>query len=138
MKNLLFFSIVLILSLAACTYNSVGDKSTAPVNKVDTGLRIGGPKYEINPFLHVAFDSVLNDSRCPENADCIWVGNAALRFIFTNKEESIKFVLNTDLPPRDTVIEGYRVKLLKLTPPLRVNVFLKQSDYRAEISAEKE
>src|SRR5262245_13119919 len=47
--------------------------------------------------LTVSFDSVLEDSRCPEGVDCIWHGNAKIRLKSGKQKQTPATVeLNTD------------------------------------------
>ena len=78
-------------------------------------------------------DSVLNDSRCPTGAECIWAGNAAVRFTYTSASSKVSFVLNTISSFRtDSLIEGYRIRMTKLSPYPVLGVAIKQSDYKGQ------
>jgi hypothetical protein len=66
--------------------------------------------YENN--ISIQIDSILNDSRCPPNAMCIWEGNVAVRFYFVNGIEYRKIVLNTaTMYLKDTTISGYKINM---------------------------
>jgi len=93
-------------------------KSTLPLN--DT-LEISNFEtlYNYENKLILRMDSVLNDSRCPLNVECVWEGNAEVRFLFTVDSIQTDFTLNTNgsMPfNADTVIGGYSIKLLDLSP----------------------
>lgn len=45
--------------------------------------------------LQVQFEQVLEDSRCPMNARCVWEGNARVAFRITQSGKSSSLVLNT-------------------------------------------
>jgi hypothetical protein len=89
-----------------------------------------------NKQAYICFDSVLNDSRCPPDAICIWEGNACVRFKFGQlNEEPVLFNLNThNMFTRDTVLGGYRFKLLNVYPQSRK--LTGQTVSRAELSIE--
>ena len=64
-------------------------------------------------------DSVLGDSRCPSNVQCVWEGNAEVRFLFTVDSIQTDFALNTNGGMQfnsDTIIDGYSISLLDLSP----------------------
>ena len=74
--------------------------------------------------LRVTFDGVVNDSRCPKNADCIWAGLAEIQLQLaqgTGWRDSLALTIpglvavpHTD---QDFVAEGgYLFKLLQLAP----------------------
>jgi hypothetical protein len=71
-------------------------------------------KYNIK----LQFDSILNDSRCPEGALCLWEGNAQVQFyLIDNHLKHHKFDLNTNSFFRqDTIIQGINYKLVSLLP----------------------
>lgn len=93
-------------------------KSTLPLN--DT-IEITNfeTKYNYENNLVLRMDSVQGDSRCPSNVQCVWEGNAEVRFLFTVDSIQTDFVLNTHGGNQfnaDTVIGGYRIGLLDLSP----------------------
>jgi hypothetical protein len=76
-------------------------------------------RYNHTEKIRLRMDSVLSDSRCPSNVDCFWEGNAQVRFFFRADSILTEFVLNTHggNPFRsDTVISGYEIQLLGLSP----------------------
>jgi hypothetical protein len=68
----------------------------------------------------LCFDSVVEDSRCPANAVCVWQGVAKAKFRFTiNNQEHPVTLSTSDLPPyysNDTTVAGYHLKLTSLLP----------------------
>jgi hypothetical protein len=90
--------------------------------------------------IYICFESVLNDSRCPEGAMCFWAGNAQVKFRFVKENNNpVFFNLNTNLSfTNDTIIGGYKFTLKDLTPyPSLSNIALPKA-YKAEIEIEKE
>lgn len=87
--------------------------------------------------LTIKFVSV-EDSRCPQDANCIWAGNAKVTVKVTNsKGKSQTFDLNTNLPPQAVKFEGYEIKLVDVTPYPRTNIRIDKSGYTATISVKK-
>jgi hypothetical protein len=87
---------------------------------------------------YICLDSVLNDSRCPAGAICIWEGNAEVRFKFEKlNEDPIFFNLNTHRSfTTDTIIDGYKFTLLGLgLSSLEHRV--SQKDYKAKLLVQK-
>lgn len=89
--------------------------------------------------IYICFDSVVNDSRCPTGVVCVWEGNATVRFSFEEYDNSpVVFDLNTHAGfTNDTIISGYKISLLGLTPYPAVNHETKQDEYKAELMIEK-
>lgn len=64
----------------------------------------------------IKFVSVINDSRCPVDVECVWAGNAELKIALTKNGRTSFFELNTGLKPQTIVFRNYRIKILKLAP----------------------
>jgi hypothetical protein len=66
----------------------------------------------------LCLDSVLEDSRCPTGALCIWEGDARIKFHFENlNKQPVYFVLHTN--PKGTtgiIIDRYKIFLTDLIP----------------------
>lgn len=67
--------------------------------------------------LFVQFDSIVSDSRCPVDANCIWAGNAEVAFSVTyNKElDNIKLNTNSDMDTKKSAF-GFTFHLLNVNP----------------------
>ncbi|RMF60999.1 MAG: hypothetical protein D6748_02735 [Calditrichaeota bacterium] len=88
--------------------------------------------------LAVKMDSVLNDSRCPEGAECIWEGNGKVQITVQKKNfKPESFELNTTLKPQVVFYEDYAIKLVSLTPYPKLNQTIKQEDYRVSLAIYK-
>jgi hypothetical protein len=136
MKRLIileFFFAILIV----CCHKEMDNNSFVFNHRFE--IKRGETKNNADYGMLVSFDSVLNDSRCPSNGPCSWAGNAEVKFIFSKSNDSISFVLNT-LPSyrTDTLIDGYRIKLINLFPYPKSAGSITQSDYKAEIEIIKE
>lgn len=111
-------------------------KSTLPLN--DT-LEISNFEtlHNYEKKLILRMDSVLNDSRCPLNVECFWEGNAEVRFLFTVDSVQTDFTLNTNGGMQfnaDTVISGYSIKLLDLSPYPEDPGQILQMEYHSKIT----
>jgi hypothetical protein len=117
-KGMIIFAGVLAAFIYAGCETDLELKSTLPLN--DT-IEIANFEtlYNYENKLILRMDSVLNDSRCPSNVQCVWEGNAEVRFLFTVDSIQTDFVLNTNGGMQfnsDTVIGGFSIKLLDLSP----------------------
>ncbi len=131
--------IILTGLLAAMIYtgceNDLSLKSTLLLNDT-TELANFETKFNFEHDLSLRMDSVLNDSRCPSNVDCVWEGNAAVRFLFRIDSIQRDFVLNTHGGSQfnsDTLIEGYRIKLVDLSPYPEDPGVIEQVVYHSEV-----
>jgi hypothetical protein len=134
-----FLSFIIFNCLAAAVYTGcerdLEPRSTLPLN--DT-IEITNfeTRYNYEYNLSLRMDSVLNDSRCPTNVQCVWEGNAEIRFLFKVDSIQSDFVLNTHGGSpfnSDTIIGGYSIKLLDLSPYPEDPGEILQVEYFSEI-----
>lgn len=89
----------------------------------------------------VRLDSVIDDSRCPRGLNCIWEGNAKMRFTLTTMDSLFSFDLDSHpedhIHRNDTLIGGYRIAFKKLTPYPTTEYQFKDSAYVAFIGLSK-
>ena len=135
MKGMIIFAAVLAAIIYSGCETDLNLKSTLLLN--DT-IEIANfeIKYNYENNLVLRMDSVLNDSRCPSNVQCVWEGNAEVRFLFTVDSIQTDFVLNTHGGSKfnsDTIIGGYSIKLLNLSPYPEDPGEILQVEYYSEI-----
>ena len=98
----------------------------------------GGIYNNYENSISLQMDSVLEDSRCPLNTQCIWEGNGRVRFYFTiyskDSYRQDRFILNTANGfKKDTSINGYKIQMIGLHPyPVYPNL-IKQNAYKAKM-----
>ena len=77
-----------------------------------------GQSRQVGPSI-VTFQAVANDSRCPSDVVCVWVGNAELEFAVgpaAGEGPSFQVKLNTGLEPRTGSARGLKLTVLGLAP----------------------
>ncbi len=86
--------------------------------------------------IKICFDSVIADSRCPENVICIWAGEAMTRFKITigNNEH---YFIDLRNQTTDTLINGYKFSFVDLLPYPNTKYQRSLSDYVARIVIKK-
>lgn len=88
-----------------------------------------GESTSIDENLSFKFDSVSEDSRCPQGRTCIWAGNAVVVLKFSDNS---KASLNTYSEPHEIIKGAYKITLLSLssypggTSPLSQNSYVAQ------------
>ncbi len=88
--------------------------------------------YDDEKHFSICFDSVLTDSRCPEDVLCIWQGEAIVRFRITgNHQESLYLDLHAGAA--DTVFYGYKLSFTDLWPHPNTKIPRITEDYVAKI-----
>lgn len=106
MKNLFFiFALVSVLALG------VFAKGTQELQ-----IRVGEQKSADSGRLTIKFVSVVEDSRCPMNARCIWAGEAKIKIAVSKGKMAPRFVeLNLGEAPNSVKLYGYTISLEGLT-----------------------
>jgi len=88
--------------------------------------------YDSEMQTYICFDSVLTDSRCPGGAECVWAGEAAVRFRIEKPDNSPYFI-DLNEYTSNTLVGGYEFSFLELFPYPAVNKQIKPGDYKARI-----
>jgi len=90
------------LALIACLVLSACGVGLSEANKPVTNKAEPGQEFLLQgkgaaevAGLTVRFDKVIEDSRCPMNARCVWEGNARVAFTISRGGKSSPLTLNT-------------------------------------------
>lgn len=78
----------------------------------------------IEPY--ICFDSLIQDSRCPIGAECIWQGTVQIKITFHEENQTYPIKMELGKFPfpgytNDTTINGYRIIFLDLKPHPDIN-----------------
>lgn len=83
----------------------------------------------------ICFDSLLNDSRCPDDANCVWEGNAEIKLKLLITGLGYQYIkLNTNILPTDTTINHLNIALIGLSPYPSLNMTIRPEDYKVKLS----
>jgi hypothetical protein len=101
-------------------------------------LLINKQKIVTKDKLTIKFVSLVEDSRCPTDTNCIWAGNAKIKIqVGRGKTAAKTFELNTNLEPQTVSFAGYEIKLVNLTPQPATNIRINRNGYTAVFSIKK-
>jgi len=128
-KKVLYL-IVLSFLLSCQSSISDGEVSLGEDFDIKFGKNITIPHENIS----ILFKDVLEDSRCPEGATCIWAGNAKIAILLNETEVD----LNTYLEPRQSRISSYSIDLISVKPYPKVGVEVKKDDYVVKLLITKD
>lgn len=137
MKQILFIIALLIVNLNFAQYSTDNKKATSP--KTVAILNFGQSlQFE---DIRIKFVEVVQDSRCPKKATCIWAGEVVVLvtiYINDKKLEQKKLTLSPTSQLQDIVGNIYVSETLKLTgfnvyPYPDTNAKIDKSDYCLEI-----
>ncbi len=88
--------------------------------------------------LTIKFVSLVEDSRCPTDTNCIWAGNAKITIKVSNGKSAAKtFELNTNSKPQTVSFAGYEIKLTNLNPSPATNIRINRNGYVATFVVSK-
>ena len=92
-------------------------------------------KIPAHKKMKIKIIKVMEDSRCPKNAQCKWAGNAKVEFTYkTKKGKAKKFVLNTNSRfETETKIKNFKIKLLKMSPESEKPLTILLGSYKATL-----
>lgn len=117
-----FFLFALVLYLGRVAFSC--HKNVVPPSRLsDSSLTIKLKNCVNKNFgsetVTICLDSVLQDSRCPLNAVCIWQGIAIAKFSFIKNSSAYPVTLATfqfGNYSTDTILSGYKIKFINLSP----------------------
>lgn len=94
-------------------------------------IQVGEQKAVTEDKIKIKFVSLVEDSRCPEGANCVWAGNARIKVEISCNNRTEEFEINTNLGPKGAAFDGYAINLVSLTPEPKVDVEVAATDYFA-------
>jgi hypothetical protein len=105
---------------------------------ISTAIQVpAGPDFELavgqeakvdGTSIRIRFDGVKQDSRCPQEVQCVWAGNAVVDLRITSANTSV--TLNTGIEPRSAGIDSYNITLVDVKPAAKQGG-LPAGEYRA-------
>ena len=79
-------------------------------------IKFGKQKKFSRSKLTVKFVSVVEDSRCPQDVQCVQAGNARIKVEISNGTTKEIFEMNTTLGPKGASFSGFAIYLDELMP----------------------
>ncbi|MFY0651504.1 MAG: hypothetical protein JXQ96_05700 [Cyclobacteriaceae bacterium] len=136
MKNLVkvgCWVLLLAISAAACTE----DQGEPKMVDLDTDFNIAFGEEAIirNESVRIKFTEVNEDSRCPENVNCVWEGR--LQITLNINGENMQLSIGGSSEPSKT-LNGYKYSLVRVVAPTpNSNVTPDNSEYVVSLLVEK-
>jgi hypothetical protein len=120
---------------------SSSENQTSPRVGQEFALKVGQQVKLEAVDLQVKFAGVPQDSRCPENVNCVWAGNAEVALDLLHNNCSTVITLNTLRSSGigdEGKVGGFRIKLVKLVPYPHTERKIAPEDYAATLLVTKE
>ncbi len=89
--------------------------------------------------LEITFHKVVEDSRCPKGAECVWEGNGRVEISVRQpgSEAEVK-ELNTRLDPKELDTKDFKIRLLDLQPYPETGREISLDEYKVKLVVENE
>ncbi len=134
----------LLLAAAACSTvsgpegtNVAAQLAEASPSPIQITLRHGQERAVDGTVLRLSFLRVVEDSRCPIDAVCIWAGDGVAEIgVSAGEGPTSRLRLHTNLEPKFADWNGVRVTLLELSPAPRAAEPTKPADYSVRLQVE--
>ncbi len=124
---------ILILTLVFGSFNFVNAQTKQQVK-----VLINRQKALPGSKLTIKFASLVEDSRCPTDTNCIDAGNARITIKVSKSNGAAQtFELNTNSAPQFVTFAGYRIKLTALNPEPATNIRINRNGYTATFVVSK-
>lgn len=114
------YALLLIAFLMiGCNSSSSTPTETEDLVTQQFAVRYGQSAAIAGTSLRVRFAELAEESRCPKNVVCVWMGNAKIRLDVTSNGRTESVYLNTagnSQFPREATVFGTRIRLIDLQP----------------------
>jgi hypothetical protein len=97
-------------------------------------LRVGDQVSIAGTPLVLTFVRIAEDSRCAPDVTCIWAGNARVELDARMGGDLERVSLNTNVGPREAVVDVFRISLVEFTPPPASTVRVSADYFRLTIT----
>jgi hypothetical protein len=118
--------LLILLLLFSCQSS---DSSTSPEIGESFTISYQDSIMVKKPEWNLKFAEVLEDSRCPEGAQCPWAGNAKIRLTINGQN----IELNSYSDPKQAAVDDYQITLEALSPYPKQNETIAKEAYRAKL-----
>lgn len=116
--------------------------ASAPPSQVsidtDISLAVGQAVAIESENLVIKFNKVIEDSRCPVNAVCVWAGNGKVELEIQDIGGTPKtMILNTQIEAKVAALKSRKLRLVALNPPRTQGVSISPGGYSITLRVEK-
>ena len=119
------------ICLAILLLGSVGVPAQAP--EVVT-LKTGQEKVSRTGRVTIKFLELVEDSRCPEDVNCVWAGVARIKIQVRKNGRTAVFELDTNQRNKPAVFQGHSIALKDLNPRQSTTSKYSPSAYTATLT----
>jgi hypothetical protein len=148
MKVNIFFRFIPLVIFSCLMNQGCNSRAAGSKPASISGTEFSGPDTIYVPYnqavqigetaCYLRFDTLLRDSRCPEDVNCIWKGAWEIGMELLDRDKTYNLQLGTSLQNTlDTTLAGYTIHVLDLLPRPNTTVKHSKNDYRAVLLINK-
>src|SRR4051812_18848625 len=101
-------------------------------------IKVNHQKSVARGRINVRFAEMVEDSRCPRDVQCVQAGNATVKIRVSRGRKTEILTISTDARNGGSAsFEGYKFRLVSLTPEPRSNIRINPDGYVAKIEVTK-
>lgn len=122
------------MAFAASAFTQ-GSSKVAAAEKVS--VKFGETVSSKSTRVKTKLVEIIEDSRCPEDVDCIWAGRVTIKVTVTIKKGTpVDIELSSDHKP-SVDVGSYRLTLNEVAPKRKIGSPVTKEDYVADLTIEK-
>ena len=138
-KQFFNWTCVLLLFLMGCTTSMQMQDEQTELGK-EFQLSVGQTAWVQPENVYVQFEEISENSLCPEDAVCVWAGQATVKLSIWKAGQTPEDV-NLTLPDLDTASKtagGYKITWIDILPHKKSTVAIEPKDYTVKLKVEGE
>jgi hypothetical protein len=121
----------------SCEFASCPNTQNNDQNSIGNGLILGiGQKGKVNG-IEITLDSIVQDSRCPLDVQCIWAGQIVAKVKILSLGDTHKLETAEISSEKSYVFNGYNISISSVTPPKNSKKEIKSGDYLLTFNVSK-
>jgi hypothetical protein len=110
----------------------------AQSRRTTVAVQVNSEKNVPRAGFRIKFVEMVEDSRCAEDVQCVWAGNAKIRIELRGGRGGRQtFELNSTTAPTSVRYAGYEIKLVDLTPHPRSNIRINRNGFVAKFEVKR-
>lgn len=127
---------ILLILVLTFSFGAFAQTNAQPTQKVS--VLINKQKIVVKNKLSIKFASLIEDSRCPTDVQCIQAGEARITIEVSGSKSAPKtFEIGIGKTPTTVSYGGYNIKLTNLTPQPASNIRINRNGYTATFTVVK-
>lgn len=133
MRSLIYLTFLMLVFAVSTFAQQTSKMASAEKVSVKYGETVSTKSKRVKAKLV----EIIEDSRCPEDVDCIWAGRIRIKLTVTTKKGAPADIELSSDQQTSVEVGAYRLTLGEVGPKRKGGTALTKEDYVAEITIEK-